>query len=76
MRSRIAVTIPEGTTPEQLAAVASLASAIAAERWDLLGRSFTRMATGRARIGAPMADILDGLGQQLREAAKERAEPL
>jgi hypothetical protein len=46
MRSRIAVTIPEATTATQLAAVASLASAVAAARWDLLARSFARMAEG------------------------------
>jgi hypothetical protein len=76
MRSRIAVTIPEATTAQQLAAVASLTSAIAAARWDLLARSFSRMDARGAVIAPPMAAILEGLGYQLREAARERTEPL
>ena len=74
MRTRVSVSIPEGTTADQLAAVASLASAIAAARWDLLARSFGRMADGRAVISRPMAAILEGIGHQHRAAARERVE--
>ena len=42
MRAKVSVTIPEGTTADQLAAVASLADAIAAARWEHLARSFSR----------------------------------
>jgi hypothetical protein len=75
MRTRIGVAISDAT-PELLAAVASVLAAIGAGRWDHLARSFTRMEASRAEIAAPMAAIPEGLGQQLREAARERAGPL
>ena len=72
MRAKVSVTIPEGTTADQLAAVASLADAIAAARWEHLARSFSRMEAGGAVIAPPMSAILEGLGYQLRAAARER----
>jgi hypothetical protein len=74
MRGRVAVSIPEGTTAHQLAAVASVLAAIGAGRWEHLARSFTRMDAGRAVIAPSMAAILDGLSEQLRQAGEERAE--
>jgi hypothetical protein len=73
MRARVAVTIPTEATPDQLLAVASLVSTIGAGRWEDLARSFTRMEQTGAVISRPMSALLEGLGHQLRQAARERA---
>lgn len=74
MRGQVSVSLPIEVTADQLLAVASLTSAIAGQRWEHLARSFTRMQTTRAVLAEPMAEVLGRLGQQLREAARERGE--
>jgi hypothetical protein len=72
VRERIAVTLPAGASSQQLRAGASVIGAIAAARWEHLGRSFTRMASEGAQLAPEMGEVLGRLDQQLREAAAER----
>jgi hypothetical protein len=72
MRGTISVSIPLETSADQLAAVASLLSAIEAARWEHLARSFTRMEATGAVIAPPMAEVLGRLAQELRAAGRER----
>jgi hypothetical protein len=69
MRTRVSVMLPLDVTGAQLAAVASLLSAIEQGRWEHLARSFTRMQTTGAVVAEPMAEVVGRLAQQLREAA-------